>query len=197
MQKPSSKLCLLLILVALTAGCATTSQQSSTSVSSAKAVKMSSDARASFDRALWSAQAGRDQEAIDLFREMTREHPGVSIGYTNLGLLQLKTGDFPSAEKSLQEAIRLNPADAVAQNHMGVVLREQGEFDKAKTAYLQALKLRTNYANAHLNLGILYDLYLQDLAQALKHYEQYQALTGSKDDTVAKWIVDLERRAKN
>ena len=201
------KLPLLLCLAAFTVGCATSPQQTGTSDSTAttatisapkaKPVKMSGDARSAYDRALLSAKAGRTQEAIDLFAEMTRKHPGVSVGFTNLGMLQLRAGKYDAAQQSLAEAVRLNPGDAVAQNHLGVALREQGQFKQSETAYLTALKINDGYANAHLNLGILYDLYLQDLGRALQHYERYQALTGSQDDTVAKWIVDLERRAKN
>lgn len=162
-------------------------------------LKLSSRSQAAYDRAILSAKAGRDQEAIDLFREMTEAHPGAAIGYTNLGLLYLKTGDLSLAEASLQQAVTLNTADAVAYNHLGVVLREQGRFNDALKAYLQALKINDQYADAYLNLGILYDLYLQDLAKALQQYKRYQALTGEGDQQVSKWIVDLQRRvsAKN
>jgi tetratricopeptide (TPR) repeat protein len=201
------KLPVLLFLAAFTVGCATSPQQTGTvdstsdstpiSAPKAKPVKMSGDARSAYERALLSAKAGREQEAMDLFGEMTRNHPGVSLGFTNLGMLQLRAGQYDAAQQSLAEAVRLNPGDAVAQNHLGVALREQGQFKQSETAYLTALKINDSYANAHLNLGILYDLYLQDLGRALQHYDRYQVLTGSQDDTVAKWIVDLERRAKN
>jgi lipoprotein NlpI len=79
---------------------------------------------------------------------------------------------------------------------MGVVNRERGDFKSAKQNYQQALKIDTHYAKAHLNLGILADLYLQDYALALDHFEQYQALQKTPDKRVKGWITDLERRVE-
>ena len=45
-----------------------------------------------------------------------------------------------------------------------------------------------------MNLGILFDLYLQDLEQALAHYRRYQELMSEENEQVAGWIVDIERR---
>jgi Flp pilus assembly protein TadD len=126
---------------------------------------------------------------------MTQQFPDTAIGYTNLGLLYLNKGEAESAQKALEQSLALDPSDAIAHNHLGVSLREQGKFNESQTAYLQAIKLDGAYSDAYLNLGILYDLYLQQLPKALQQYQRYQELTGSQDQTVAKWIVDLERRA--
>lgn len=205
MSKQLNKFAALMITGALLTACGVPSKtvkQESTDADkafAAKAAKKSaplpSSAKAAFDRAIWSAKAGRDQEAIDLFRQMTQDNPDVAIAYTNLGLLYLKKGDMEAAQKALEQSIALNPGDALAYNHLGVTLREQGKFHESQTAYLQAIKLDESYADAHLNLGILYDLYLQQLPKALQQYQRYQELTGGNDQTIAKWIVDLQRRA--
>ncbi len=51
-----------------------------------------------------------------------------------------------------------------------------------------------NYAKAHFNLGILAELYLQDLPLALTHYEAYQSTQTQANNTVAKWVIDLQKR---
>jgi lipoprotein NlpI len=56
------------------------------------------------------------------------------------------------------------------------------------------LDIDPNYAYAHLNYGILLDLYLGELENALAHYQKFQQLTPEEDKEVTKWIVDLERR---
>ena len=66
----------------------------------------------------------------------------------------------------------------------------------SKTSYKKAIDINSNYANAHLNLGILYDLYFYDFPNAIKHYNNYQALTKNTNKQVEKWIIDLERRHK-
>ena len=55
------------------------------------------------------------------------------------------------------------------------------------------------YAYAWYNLGVLYDLYLQDLPAALDHYTSVtSSVTGNAADEDAarsdRWIADLERR---
>ena len=76
------------------------------------------------------------------------------------------------------------------------MLRQRGQFAQARKAYEKALGINAAYASAHLNLGILNDLYLQNLDTALQHYQRYQVLTGDSDKQVAKWIIDLERRVQ-
>jgi Flp pilus assembly protein TadD len=147
-----------------------------------------------YERAIQLAKSGKDNEALEQFALMTRQHPELAIGYTNLGLLQLKSANYELAQQTLERAIMLDPGDKVAHNHLGVCLRQQGQFNKARQSYLQALKIDDNYTAAHLNLGILYDIYLDELPSALKHYQRFQSLAGGTDQQVAKWIIDLERR---
>ena len=49
----------------------------------------------------------------------------------------------------------------------------------------------------YLNLGILYEVYLGKLPQALEAYREYQELqasVGAEDARVKGWVIDLERR---
>jgi tetratricopeptide (TPR) repeat protein len=213
MSKPLNKVAALLIASTLLSGCGAPSttvrpdmpepeakpekkaEQPRAKKSARKAVPLPKSAKAAYDRAIWSAQAGRNDEAISLFKQMTQQYPDTAIGYTNLGLLYLNKGETESAQNALEQSLALDPSDALAYNHLGVAYREQGKFTESQTAYLQAIKLDAAYSDAYLNLGILYDLYLQQLAKALQQYKRYQELNGGTDQTVAKWIVDLERRA--
>ncbi len=193
MSRPDLGRLLSWILVGLTlswlAGCATTPPEDA----AAKKSALPPEAQAAFVRARWSVEAGREQEAIDLFRQMTVKWPDLALGHVNLGLQELKAGNADAALAALKRAVQLDPENAVAWNHLGVALRRKGRFRQALEAYRQAVNRRPDYANAYLNLGILYDLYLQELPQALDAYRRYQQLHG-EDDTVKKWIVDLERR---
>ena len=58
---------------------------------------------------------------------------------------------------------------------------------------MKAVTVSPEYALAHYNLGVLNELYLQRLDEALRHFENYQSLVG-EDEQVAKWIADLTRR---
>jgi hypothetical protein len=50
------------------------------------------------------------------------------------------------------------------------------------------------YPTPQRNLGVLLDLYTGDPAAALRHYEQYQVLTGGTDPDTGPWLVELRTR---
>ena len=92
--------------------------------------------------------------------------------------------------------MKLSPNSPEANNIRGVLWRDAGEFTKARDSYAKAIGATEAYLDAQLNLGILCDLYLQDLACAKKHYENYQSGSSSEDRTVKGWLIELERRMK-
>jgi hypothetical protein len=51
-----------------------------------------------------------------------------------------------------------------------------------------------DFREAYLNLGILYELYLGKLPEALAAYRTYQSLLEAPDHRVDGWVMDLERR---
>ncbi len=150
-----------------------------------------------YEQAVVALKQGDTEQAIDLLQTVSRDAPDKPFVFTNLGLAQFRLQHYDLALNAFQQAVERDPRDAVAWNHLGILQRRQGQFDAARESYQRALKIDSNYALAHLNLGILFDLYLQQLEPALRHYQRYQALLGKENETVAGWIVDLERRLKS
>ncbi len=138
-------------------------------------------------------KADRFADAERELTALTEREPTLAGPYANLGILYRRTGRSADAVRALDRAIELNPR-AAYYNELGMAHRAEGRFNAAERSYTRALELDPNYAYAHLNLGILYDLYLQVLDKALPHYERYQVLVPSEDKTVGKWIADLKRR---
>lgn len=147
-----------------------------------------------YQYALSLMKNGENEQALQKFAQMVTKYPNLAGTFVNLGIIYLKEKRYEDAKKALLQATTISPANAAAYNHLGIAQRELGEFNEAKQSYMEALKYSPKYANAHLNIGILYDLYFNDLENALKHYQTYQELTGGKDSTVEKWVVDLGRR---
>ncbi len=153
--------------------------------------------RLSYQAALDDLKNKKVKSAIKQLEALSETAPELDYLFTNIGLAYLKIEDYMRAETAFQRAISLNIRDFVAYNHLGVIKRTQGEFKEARQAYEKAISIDENYAQAHLNLGILFDIYFQDLKLALKQYQKFQSLNASPDKTVASWIIDIERRLKS
>jgi tetratricopeptide (TPR) repeat protein len=149
-----------------------------------------------YEAGLAALKAGEILFAIELLDQVSISAPDLGHVFTNLGLAYFKQKDHDKAELAFQQAIKSNPNDAVAYNHLGIIKRLQGEFDSARQTYQKAIQIDNRYASAYLNLGILYDIYLQDLEKALKQYKKYQSLTSDENNSVGKWIVDIQRQLK-
>jgi Tfp pilus assembly protein PilF len=141
-----------------------------------------------------SLKAGETDLAIQQFEQLLEIDPSAKHAYTNLGLLYMHKENSQSAKQAFLNAIERDKNDAVAYNHLAVIQRQQGMFQQALSNYKNAIDADPEYANAHLNLGILLDIYLQELPEALEQYKQYQRLTDNSNKDVDKWLADIKRR---
>jgi Flp pilus assembly protein TadD len=97
------------------------------------------------------------------------------------------------AEENLKSALSLAPNHPAALNEMGIVYRRTGRFADARESYEKALTIYPGFHYALLNLGVLCDLYLDDLTCALNNYERYADIV-TDDDEVGIWIADIKNR---
>lgn len=156
------------------------------------AAPVDAQAQRAFDAARDALRAGRSAEAERGFRDLALKHPELGGAHANLGLILRNAGKHDESIAALERAVKASPNQPVFFNQLGVSNRHGGKFAKAREAYEAALALDPAYADAHLNLGVLLDLYLGDTTLALVHYERYLALGG--DAAVGKWVADLKAR---
>ncbi len=104
-----------------------------------------------------------------------------------------KTEQAVTKLESLIDGKALYKSDAY--NYLAIIYREQGSFKESETLYKQALQIWPGDAVLHKNLGILYELYLGRLPEALASYKQAQAINRG-DKRLNGWVKDLERRTK-
>ncbi len=136
-------------------------------------------------------------KAQSIFSEFVRNKPELAGGYTNLALIHFKKKEYKKALKHVNKALKLNPKQAQALNLRAQLFVMNGKIHEAKKDYLLAIKSKPKYANAQYNLALLYDIYLQEIKLAIKHYKTYLSLLKEKDLTTEEWITHLEGTLKN
>jgi predicted Zn-dependent protease len=146
-----------------------------------------------FDQALGLMHASHYSEAIPVLETVSKSQPGLQLVGLNLAIAQARSGHDAQAEPLLRQVLTQNPANAVAWNELGMLQRRAGHFVEARQSYEKSVAANAGYADAQLNLAILYDLYLQQPAQALPHYQRYQSLAATPDKRVSLWIAELSK----
>lgn len=134
------------------------------------------------------------REARKAFKAMTMDYPTLSGPWVKLGEIAAKRDNPQRAEAAYRKAIDVNPRNVNAYMALALYQRRQGDFDGARQSYIDALDLWKDFPGAHLNLAILYDLYLNRPELAQPHYEAYDFLTDGNDPKVGNWLVEVRRR---
>ncbi len=218
MRKPFTKITgAWLVLALLTAGCATLPgnnggaerradrseqveapaaeiTQAGLPASTVKVPPLRSGNQALFERAVSLMQEKNYTAAQVLLLELTDDQPELAGPWVNLGHTYLAADDGEAAQQSFARALQANPQNCDALNQLGVMARKRGEFAAAEDFYQRCIKAQPGYAPVHLNLGILYELYMGRLSEALAAYNDYQVTLPEPDVRVAGWVLDLERR---
>ncbi len=155
--------------------------------------KMDEASRRDFDRAVAMLKDQDYGQAIDLLEKVIEQSPGVTAPYIDIAIAYQRIGKPEQAEEHLKTALKLFPEHPVACNEYGLLYRKTGRFAEARAIYEKAIARFPDYYPAHRNLGILCDLYLNDPACALEHYEIYSGAR-PEDKPVKLWIADLRAR---
>lgn len=114
--------------------------------------------------ALYLDKLGKPGQAVDLLREVVRQHPEMAAAQLGLGMALSADGKFEEASRALEDAVRRDPGNAVAHHALGVVSLKQGQAERALASFDKALTLRKDFANSVLARG--------DALQMLGRHEQ-------------------------
>lgn len=157
--------------------------------------------------------ANRTEEAIEVFENALRLHPGNAKLHGNLGSALLDKGSTDEAIKHLLLAVQKMPAYFNAYYNLGVAYERKGRTDDAIAQFQFALNLVPESAETHNNLGsVLLDKGLTDKAiehlqyalrldpnLAIAHYNLGNAYRkyGHGDKSVSEWRNALRLEPNN
>jgi tetratricopeptide (TPR) repeat protein len=131
-------------------------------------------------------------KAETLFIRMSELQPNIAGSWANLALIKIKQGELKQASAFANTALTKNPNMPQALNLSGYLAQQRGEINQAKSYYLQAITYKEDYALAHYNLALLFDIYFQDIAKAIEHYQWYLAYSEQKDEATENWLEGLK-----
>jgi len=133
-------------------------------------------------------------DAAAIWTDLGTRAPSLLAPAYNLGLLAMHRGEWPQALEQLEGARARATGDAGVLDALGITYRNLGRFRDAEAVYRASLAAEPDRAATHRNIGVLLDLYLQQPAEALPHFERYMLLTGASDKQVSAWIAELKQR---
>jgi tetratricopeptide (TPR) repeat protein len=107
-----------------------------------------------FEIAVQHHQAGRFQQAEQLYNSVLQNNPDNPVVLHLLGVVAYQTGRHHLALELVTRAIADSSEVPQFHNTLGVVLEALGELEQAITAYQQAVSLRPDYAEAYNNMAI-------------------------------------------
>ena len=191
--------CVLALIFTLFVGCAANQkkpalEQYANKQESVVRPELSPLQQTDYQNAVESLRQGNLVAAKKAFLALLSAEPRLAGAQVNLGIIAQKEGDKEAAIYAFKQALELNPRNADALGALGAIALEKGEYRKAESLLLEAVDLAPQLAIAHYNLGVLYELYLQEESDAIDHYKRYVALSSDEDvKTVSRWLKLLER----
>ncbi len=101
---------------------------------------------------------GRDEDAIDSFREAITVNERDAWSMNNLALVLIRQEKFEEALLPLARATELRDNVAVFQNNLGIALERTGHVSASADAYGSALALDDGYEKASISLARVQEL---------------------------------------
>ena len=159
-------------------------------------ISISTTDREKYKSGLIALNNNDDATAEHIFNEFLQDTPELAGPYTNLALIYFKKKEYDQSLELVNKALLRNPKQAQAYQLRGQIFLAKRKINDAKKDYIKAIELKPDYINAHYNLALLNDIYLQEIALAIKHYEIYLSLINEPDETTQEWVNHLKGALK-
>jgi len=101
-------------------------------------------------------QAGKLDDAAELYDQVLQVRPGDKFANYNMGVIEQAGGRTELAEGFYRAALDTDPAFVPALFNLAIIRTGAGATQEAIDLYLRVIEAEPEHAAAHLNLGLLY-----------------------------------------
>lgn len=133
-------------------------------------------------------------QATVLLEDIIKKDPSLSGPWEMKGDIALINNDRDKALEFYQKAKEVNVKNVNVYIKLAKLQREDGKFLVAQNTLTDALAMWRDFPEAHLNIGILYDVYLNHPIRAQKHMEAYVFLVEEPEPHVITWLNEVKSR---
>jgi len=134
--------------------------------------------------ALVKTSLGKNEEAIDSYKQAIRLAPDQIFAWNNLGNLCLQIGRNHEAMIAFQKTIEHNPFDPIAWNGMGNVYARSQYSDDAIAAYHKSIELAPSLSHPWNGLGEVYS----DSGRPNEAVAAFQKAIALNDRFIQPWL---------
>lgn len=177
-------------------GCTSSPSKQGEPVTSPVHTQFTPSEKKAYELALTHIKTGELEKAERSLVKLGQAHAGDLAVWINLTAVYYYNNKLDQASTTLSQARKINPDIADIHNLAGLIAVERGEYKEAEKSYLAALMLDKSHSKAHYNLALIYDIFYQDLAKAIIHYEHYLKLNPQEDKDTLSWVEELKLSLK-
>jgi len=102
------------------------------------------------------SQSGQQNEARQLFEQVTKDVPDSVEAWNNLGYLELMENNLSASQAALDHALALAPEYTEALNNLGFLRARQDKLPEAEALFQRVLALDPDNEKAKNNLAVIY-----------------------------------------
>lgn len=125
---------------------------------------------------------------------ITQKDTSLSGPWVLLGNIAVEEKQFKQAQEHYKQAIKITPDNINAYIALAKAQRMMGEFAVAQNTLALVLSIWKDCPEAHMNLGVLYDVYLNQPKKAQQHIEAYLFLDDYSDQRAIAWYNEIQSR---